>query len=302
LGAALTLSGCDKVKSLMGGKPEGQVAATVNGKEITALELRAELGGFGSRDPAVMKAAQQQALERIILRRLLADEARKQKLDKSPDYTIQVTRGEETLLAQLYERKLASSLTKPSRQEAEAFVASHPDMFADRKVLFVDQVIAAPNKLKADQLRPLKTLDEVKNLLDTEGVQYQQNAVVLDTMSANPQLVAGIKGLPAGEIFVVPQNGSILFNQVNGARAVPFRGDMAMTYAMNVLRQQKAQASVIDKIKALRKAAEKSVVYNAAYKPAPPPKAAPAAKGAAAPVAAAPAAPPASPAPAPGTK
>ena len=39
LPAALMLSGCDQVKKLVGGKPKGQVVATVNGEEITSIEL-----------------------------------------------------------------------------------------------------------------------------------------------------------------------------------------------------------------------------------------------------------------------
>jgi EpsD family peptidyl-prolyl cis-trans isomerase len=291
VGAGLMLSGCDQVKKLAGGggAPKGQVVATVNGEEVTTLELRAELGNFGSRDPNVMKAAQQQALQRIILRRILADKARGEKLDKSPEYAMQVKRGEETLLAQLYTRKLATKTSAPTRADAEAFVNSHPAMFGNRKVLFVDQVIAAPNKISPEELRPLKTLDEVKALLDRDGVQYQQNAVVLDTLSANQQLVAGVEGLPPGEIFVIPQGGSLLFNQVNGSRSVPFVGDTAIAYAMNVLRSQRAQESVGKQIEAMRKAAESKITYNAAYKPPPPPK--PAARPAAPPAAGQPAAP-----------
>lgn len=291
----LMLSGCDQVKKLVGGgKASGQVAATVNGKEITTLEVRTELGGFGSRDPQVMKAAQQQALQRIILRRLLADEARKAKLDKGTDFTLQVARGEETLLAQLYERKLASSTAQPSKQDAEAFVAAHPEMFAERKVLFVDQVIAGPNKLDPEKVRPLKTLDQIRALLDSEGVTYQQNAVVLDTLSADPQLVKAIAGLPAGEVFVIPQGGALLFNQITASRATPFRGDMATAYAMNALRTQRAQESVGKQVEAMRKAAESKITYNPAFKPAPPakpgaPAAKPAAPAAAAPAPAAPA-------------
>ena len=287
--AGLMLSGCDQVKKLLGGGkgPSGQVVAAVDGAEITNLELRSELGGFGSRDPKVMKAAQQQAIQRIILRKMLAEEGRKAKLDKGTDYTLQVSRGQETLLAQLYQRKLASGITQPTRQDAETFVSSHPEMFANRKVLFVDQVIAAPNKIVPDRFRPLKTLDEVKSLLDSENVQYQQNAVVLDTLSADPRLVAGVAGLPPGEIFVIPQNGSLLFNQIGAQRVVPFRGDMATAYAMNALRGQRAQQMVTKKITDMRKAIEPKITYNPAFKPPPPAKAP--AKGAA-PAAAAPAA------------
>jgi EpsD family peptidyl-prolyl cis-trans isomerase len=295
--SALALSGCDQVRKLAGGggAPTGQVVATVDGEEITSLQLRAELGNFGSRDPAVMKAAQQQALQRIILRKLLAKEAREEKLDKGSDYTIQVERGQETLLAQLYQRKLASKVTPATKAEAEAFVAANPARFSQRKVLFVDQVIAAPNKIEPERLRPLKTLDEVKAMLDAEGVQYQANAVVLDTLTANPQLVEGVNNLPPGEVFVIPQGGgTLVFNHVNASRAVPFTGELATNYAMNILRQQKAQETVAKQVEALRKAAEPKIQYNDAFKPPPPKKAgAPAAK---APAGAAPAAPAAAPA------
>ena len=295
ISAGLTLSGCDQVKKLLGGgKASGQVVATVDGKEITNLELRSELGGFGSRDPKIMKAAQQEALQRIILRKMLAEEGHKLKLDKATDYTLQVARGEETLLAQLYQRKLASGISQPTRQEAEAFVTAHPEMFANRKVLFVDQVIAAPNKIEPARLQPLHTLDEVRGLLDAEGVQYQQNAVVLDTLSADPRLVAGINSLPPNEIFVIPQRGSILFNQIGASRSVPFQGDMATAYAMNVLRGRRAQELVTKKLTDMRKAIEPKITYNPAFKPPPKTAAAPPARAPAAapaPAAAAPAEP-----------
>ncbi|HEY0647314.1 peptidyl-prolyl cis-trans isomerase [Phenylobacterium sp.] len=299
--AGLALSGCDQIKKLVGGgKPTGQVVATVDGEEITTLQLRAELGNFSSRDPAVMKAAQQQALQRIILRKMLAEEARKMKLDKGADYTLQLERGQETLLAQLYQRKLASQTTQPTRAEAEAFVQSHPEMFANRRVMFVDQVIAAPTKIAPERLRPLKTLDEVKALLAAEGVQYQENAVVLDTLTGNPALVKAVINLPAGEVFVIPQGGSLLFNQVTAVRPTPFVGDMATAFAMNTIRGQKAQTFVAKKVTDMRKGAESKIIYNPAYKPPPPKKKAAApAPATAAPAAApaeAPAAPPAEPA------
>ena len=280
LGATLALGGCDQIKALAGGggAPKGQVVATVDGEEITALQLRAELGNFGSRDAAVMKAAQQQALQQVILRKLLADKAREDKLDKGADYTLQVERGQETLLAQLYQRQLASKVAQPTKAETEALIASRPNQFANRKVLFVDQVIAAPNKIAPERLRPLTTLAQVRALLDAEGVRYQDNAATLDTLNADPRLVTGIMSLPAGEIFVVPQNGSLLFNQIAVSRSVPLRGEAANAYAMNMLRQQKAQEVVGKQIEAMRKAAESKIVYNEAYKP-PAPK--PAAKAAA---------------------
>ena len=289
--ASVALSGCDKVKHLFGGKPSGQVVATVNGDEITTLELKAEMGGFASKDPKVMKAAEQQALQQIIMRRLVAQEARAQKLDKTSDFTIQVKRGEEALLAQLFERKLVQGLPPPTQRDAENFVVDHPDQFANRRIIQLDQVIAPANKIDPKKLEPLKTLDDVKKAFDAGNVPYQESSGELDTLSAPPQLIAAIGKLPPGEVFVLPQRGAYVFSRVAGQKSQPFRGDMATNYAMRVLAQQKTGDVVRKRLEALRKGAESKIVYSAGFKPPPPAPAGAAAPAAAAPAAAAPAAP-----------
>jgi EpsD family peptidyl-prolyl cis-trans isomerase len=285
----LTLSGCDKIKGLMGGKPSGQVVATVNGQEITSLELKSELNGFAARDPKVMKTAQQQALQQIILRRLVVQKAKDEKLDKSPDYTLQLRRGEEGLLTQLYERKIASKVEPPTQRDAENYVASHPDQFANRKIITLDQVVAAPTKVDPQKLASLKTLDEVKALFDANSVPYQESAGELDSLNANPQMIAQILKLPPNDVFVVPQRGAYVFNRISSVRTVPFRGDLATNYATNLLRQQRAQDSVRKQVVALRTAAEPKIVYAAGFKPDKSPVAAAGAPAAAAPAAAPPA-------------
>ncbi|HEY0435140.1 MAG TPA: hypothetical protein VGC92_00770, partial [Phenylobacterium sp.] len=259
----------------------------------TSLELKQEMNGFSSRDPKVTKAAQQQALQQMIVRRLVAQQARADKLDKTSDYTIQVKRGEETLLAQLYERKLTQGMAPPTARDAENFVASHPDQFANRKILTLDQVMAAPTKVSPEKFQGLKTLEDVKHLMDTEAVPYQESSAELDTLTAPPALVANINKLPAGEVFVLPQRGVLVFNRIAGVKSVPFKGDMATNYAMRVLNQQHAQDVVRNKLQAMRKAAEAKIVYSPGFKPPAPTAAAgtanPAA-AAAAPPAAAPAA------------
>lgn len=286
--SSLALSGCDQVKKLMGGgKPSGQVVATVDGEEITSLELRAEMAGFSTRDPKIMKAAEQRALQSIIMRRLVAEEARKQKLDKSSDYQIQVKRGEEGLLAQMYEKKIAEKLTPPTQREADAFVEAHPDQFANRRVIALDQIIAPAGRVDTSKLEALKTLEDVKRQFQADGVPFQETSGELDTLSAPPGLVTAIAKLPAGEVFVLPQRGAYVFNHVAGEKALPFTGQMASNYAMRFLAQQKEQQEVSKNLAALRKGADAKIVYNANYKPPPPPK--PGAPAAAAPAAGAPA-------------
>lgn len=269
LAASLTIGGCDQAKKLLGGKPSGQVVATVNGEEITALELRQEMGNFSSRDPKVMKAAQQRALQGLILRKLIVQQAKDQKLDKQPDYTLQVHRGEENLLVQLYQRKIAGSVAVPSRAEAETYMAANPAKFSGRRILIVDQIVAPPNKIAPAQFEATKTLDDVKALLDANNVPYQTNVAAIDTLSMDPRLLEQIEKLPADEVFVIPQSGNLLFNKISETRPVPFRGDPAVAYATNALRAQRAQEAVVRQVDVLRKGAESEITYNEAFKPPP---------------------------------
>ncbi len=263
----------------MGGKPSGQVVATVNGEEITASELRAEMRGFSSSDPKVMKAAQQAALQQIIVRNLLAQKAKEQKLDKTADYGLELRRGEQGLLAQTYQRKLAidGAAGDPRPGRSLCLVAprrlrrpqDHGGRSGDRRA-------------EQDLSRPLQAAqhpEEVKALFSAEGVPYQGKRVVDRHPLGQPQMVEQISKLPAGEVFVVPQRNALIFNRISQVKAAPFQGDLAVNYAMNLLRNQKAQETVRQQTQALYKAAEPSVVYNAAYKPAAPAK--PAASGAA---------------------
>lgn len=277
--ASLSLGGCEQAKKLLGGKPSGQVVATVGGDEITALELRQELNGFTSRDPAIMKQAQQQALQQVIMRHLIVQKAKADKLDKTPEYNLQVVRGEQGLLAQFYQRKIAASVAVPPRQDAEAFVSNNPGRFAQRRVLVVDQVLIPPTKIDPARFKPLNTLEEVKALLDQEGVAYQQNVTTMDTLTVDPRMIQQIDKLPPGEVFVVPQGGALIFNRISQVKNVPFQGDAAISYAVNILRNQKAQENLRASMEAMRKAAEAKIVYNEQYKPvkAPIAKAAPSA-------------------------
>jgi peptidyl-prolyl cis-trans isomerase C len=284
LSLGLTATACDKIKRRLGGsKPGGQVVATLHGKEITALELRAEMGGFSSKDPKAVKAAQQQALQQIIMRDILSDKAIEQKLDKAPEFTIQANRNAKTLLAQIYESKLAQGIEPPTKQEAQTYIEKHPDQFAQRRLFVLDQIVAPAAQIPMNQLEALKTLDEVKALLDRLSIPYQENSAAIDTLSANPKSVDEISKMPAGEVFIIPQGGqALIFNRVAQVRSVPFRGELAIQYALEALRKVQLEDLVRTKIVGLRVAAEPQIVYSAGFKPANTPGA-PAAPGAPAP-------------------
>ena len=110
LGAAAAfvgLAACHGAAQREGGAPVGQVIAVVDGQEITVRNLEAELGGLAPADPKARAAAQQAALQAIVSRIILADAARAQGLDKTPEFALRKQAAIDALLAQSLASKIA---------------------------------------------------------------------------------------------------------------------------------------------------------------------------------------------------
>lgn len=273
-GLAAMLSACGG----SGGTPTGQVVATVDGQEITANELRMELGGAKAGTPEAQKELERRALQSIINRKLLAKAAADQKLDQAPEFAMQKAKADELVAISALERKLSAAVPQPSKQEAERFVSDHPDSFAQRKLFVVDQVVA-PGVPQAvlREMQPLKTLDQVEQLLTQRGVPHQRAVGAIDGATSDPEMVKKIAALPPGEVFVVPNQGGVLINQVREARTDPFTGDRAVAIAQQMLRQRKTGEMVRNQMQQIALQGASTVKYNADYGP---PVGAPGASGA----------------------
>jgi hypothetical protein len=108
--ALVFLTDCGKPKT-----PAGQVAATVDGKEVTLIDLRNEMSGYTAPDAKSRKAAELAALDQIVSRKLLFDAAKKQKLDQSPEFVQEKQKVDEALLVRFWQGKVAKSVPAPRR-------------------------------------------------------------------------------------------------------------------------------------------------------------------------------------------
>jgi peptidyl-prolyl cis-trans isomerase C len=107
---AAGLSACgNKTKEA---KP-GQALASVNGEEITVLQLNEELqrAGVGA---AQQDAASKQLLQVLIDRQLLQSEAAREKLDRDPKVMQAIERAKALIVAQAYMQKRVGNQARPT--------------------------------------------------------------------------------------------------------------------------------------------------------------------------------------------
>lgn len=268
---ALFLAAC-------GGAPTGQVVAVVNGEEISVQELNAEIEGANIPPSADKKQVRQAALQQLIDRRLLAQAAKEEGLDKDPAYITQQRRANEQLLVQMFGKRAADTIRVPDAAAIDKYIAENPTFFSQRTRYLVDQIQfpmpADPNQLK--QLQDDHSLAAVTETLNALGIKYEQGRNVIDSGSVPPQVLKEILALPPGEPFVIPAGGRVLVSVITGSEPFVVPADKARPLAVQAIRNNSLNEIGQARLKEAK--AKAKIEYQPGYAPPPPAKPAAAAK------------------------
>jgi len=262
--AAALLAGCHK------GAPEGQVAANVNGEEVTLQELNTEIQASNIPQGVDKKVAQQQALQHIIDRKLLLAAARDKKIDKSPEFQAQKQRTDELLLAQAYAKQQLAAVPVPTDGDIQKFMSEHANAFSNREALQLDQIRFRPTSNDLKKLEVIKgdhNLDAVAAHLTGLGIKFDRVKAGLDTGQVPTELMKLINNLPAGEPFVLPGNGLVTVNVIVGRQTIPTNSEQARQGAVSAWRQQQFTKLIGDQIKTMKDSAK--ITYQNGFAPPP---------------------------------
>lgn len=258
---ALAFASCQK-------KASGQTVAVVNGQEITAAELNAEIAadtnGNAAEDSKQLRNA---ALQKVIDRKLVVQQARKDGIDKSPEFLTQLNRGTDDLLINMLIGKRLGTAQVPTPQQISDLEASRPEMFASRETWTLSQIIYPLPKdpaVKA-KLNATKTLDEVAQILTSSGIQFTRNTRKLDTAMFPHAIYQQLEKLAPGEPFIVPGADKGVASVVTAREPNPTPADQARPLALQVLRREQVDKFVQDRVAALRASAK--IEYQPGFGP-----------------------------------
>ncbi len=257
---AMLVAGCDK-------KPEGQVAAVVNGDEITLKEINAEIGTANIPAGADTKEIQKAALQRIVERRLLAQAAQEDGLDKTPEFLIRSRQVNDALLVQLLGQRAEKSFQVPDQATIDKYMAENPSMFAGRKMYVVDRIqFALPADMsKLKSLESAHSMEAVAGQLSSLGIKFERGPAKMDSAQLGQQRLNQILALPKGEPFVIPENGLVTVAIITGeSPLVGNKAEMAQV-ATQALRRQALGKTLEDRLKQAR--AKGEIEYQPDFAP-----------------------------------
>ncbi len=250
---AFAASGCSP------DQPSGQVIASVGGDDVTRRDIATELSA--SRIPADARAAfRDAAIERVVERKLLAQEAEREGLDRSPDYLAALRRVREQLLASSVSQRIAATLPAPTEQAVTAYIAGHPWTFERRMMLRLDQVAAAP----AD-LPPLATPDALAKRLAKAGRPFRRTALQVDTADLADADAKRLVLAATGEPVRLGSGDRVAIASVVARRPAPLTGNAARSWARQLISRQALSRAIGDRIAENRR--RTSIRYQQGYGP-----------------------------------
>jgi len=212
-----TLTACDKEPKV---KKSGQSLVSVNGSEITMLQLNDEIKRTSIRADQY-ETASKQLLESLIARQLIVDEAIRNKLDRTPEVMQARERANAQVIAQAYLQGIISKIGKPSKAEIKDYYQKNPELFAQRKQFDLTTVRVA-TKDASEELKKIidaaKSIEEVVIWLDKNKIQYFRSLATRSSADLPLQLVSMLREKGKDTIFILNEQGKSVLISVNAIK------------------------------------------------------------------------------------
>lgn len=248
--AAIGLSACGGKKD---DKP-GQALASVNGEEITVLQLNEELQRAGVQ-AAQQEAASKALLESLIDRQLLQNEAVKDKTDRDPKVVQSIERAKALIIAQAYMQKRIGAIARPTPAEVEEYFTKHPEFFTQRKQFDMRELVIATadmsDKLKA-AMDSAKSLEDVAAWLEANNVKFARTQLSRTSADLAPELSSKLLSMPKGQLFIIREGDRTLLIALADIKESPVTLTQATPQIEQFLFNKKTKEAADAELKRLR--------------------------------------------------
>lgn len=239
-------------------KKAGQALVRVNGEEITVLQINDELRR------ADVKTGQQELATRkflqiLIDRNLVADEAIRNRIDRTPEVVQAIERAKSEIIAQAYLGSVMKKINKPSNAETIDYFQKHPEYFSERKQFDIHQLVIAENDFSTELklfIDSANSIEEVSAWLDSHSIRYARGQLSRSTSDMPEQMVEKIKEMNKGQLFLVNEGNNRLINFIFDIKDSPVTFTNAALQIEQYLINKKSKDAVDAEIAHLRSLAK----------------------------------------------
>ncbi|MDP2229635.1 EpsD family peptidyl-prolyl cis-trans isomerase [Methylotenera sp.] len=231
IGTSVAFTACEKKDQENTEKPETQVVAKVNGDEISIHQVNFQLTRMGQMNEAQSKAAAEKILTRLVEQQLLKQQALEAKIDRDPRVVQAVESSGDEILAQAYLEQLLAKASKPSATEIDTFYNEHPELFANRRIFRLQELVVDVSKDKFSEiesnLKGIKGINEVATWLSTKKYVFTANSNVRTAEQIPSDLLKKLQPLKDGEFILAPSERAINIIHLAASQTSPVMREKA---------------------------------------------------------------------------
>lgn len=256
---AVLVAGCGdkKDEAATDAKAPTQVAAKVNGTELTVHQVNYALQRIPNLDQEQTKAASLQVVRNLVDQEVVAQKALADKLDRDPTVLSAMDASRRQILAEAYMSRKLGEPAEPSDAEVVDYFDQHPELFAKRKIYRLQEISIKAPKDKYDairaQLGASRTLEDFANWLKAEDLPVKSAQGVKTAEQLPPQMLPRLAKMPDGQAMVVDTSDGLMVIVLADSQMQPVTLEQAKPAIARLLRtqeRQKAAKAELDTLKA----------------------------------------------------
>lgn len=238
------------------GKPT-QVAAKVNGTELTVSQVNYALQRIPNLDKDQSKAASLQVIRNLVDQEVLAQKAQSEKLDRDPVVVQALDAARRQIMAEVYMTRKLGTPAEPTDAEVSDYFNKHPELFTKRKIYRLQELsIKAPKEKQETirkQLADSKTLGDFVAWLKDEKYPVQASQGVKPAEQLPQAILPKLAEMPDGQAMIVNTPEGLLVIVLADSQVQPVTQEQAKPAIARLLQneaRQKAAKAELDKVKA----------------------------------------------------
>ena len=256
---ALPLVTCSRHTS----SKSSQVVATVNGEEITVMQLNRLLES--SRVREVTPEIRKQAIESLMAEELLVQAALKNKIERESGFVQALDQSRRKLLAQTFAERMVYPKSVVTAAEISDYYNREPLLFANRRKFRLTTFRAAGAELTPQvsaALQKVKSVDDVRGILDARGIKYETQLTSVAPEQLPVHELQAFAKASVGDLFINPgKDGSVMLMSVTAIEDdVPLSLDRAKPMIEEFLRNSRNHEATEAYLARARASAE--IVYT----------------------------------------
>ena len=254
-------------------KDVSQIAATVNGVEITQREVTTlyERTATPGVSEEVRRNQERAILAGLVRGELLAQKAVADKLDITPEFVLTLHEARRQILAGMAEKSMLASVKPPPDEVLQVVMKQNPLIFGERKLLVYEQILMPVVDLPFlqslnDAVDKGASLPQLVDWIKIKKLQFQQVTQTQSTDQMQPAIARILSNAkPNVPVLMRVADKFAMVLMLRSAIPIPLVGDPALQTARNLIGAQLRNQEFGKKMKEVVDASK--ITYFGAYAP-----------------------------------